>query len=150
MRCLPALLSTAVLITICASAQERPAAQPLLILDGQTIDRSTLAGPEPALRSKLRSLVIAQEKFWADHGTYTTDVSQLGLFSAAPGGVDSTWVQVLFAGGRSWSGRATYRGKVAKSCVIYVGKASDFPAPPVTERDSVRAREEGSPACDSF
>jgi hypothetical protein len=108
-------------------------------------------GPEAQLKSHLRNLVTAQEGFWADHGTYTTDVAQLNLFQRKRSSTDSVWVQVLFAGGRSWSGRALYLGKQpGKSCVIYVGAQSDFPSPPVSERDSVRATEEGSPVCDKF
>src|SRR5882672_2352576 len=34
------------------------------------------------LKSRLRNLVVAQEQFWAGHGTYTTDVSALGIFNS--------------------------------------------------------------------
>ena len=106
--------------------------------------------PDAQLKAQLRNLVTAEEKFWAEHGTYTTDVSQLGMFRAKSTSTDSTWAQVLYAGGRSWSGRALYRGKLGRSCAIYVGALSDFPSPPVTEADSLRATEEGAPVCDKF
>jgi hypothetical protein len=115
-----------------------------------SVGRTVSASPDALLKTRLRSLVIAQEKFWADHGTYTTDVSQLGMFGPKLPPADSVWVQVLFAGGRSWNGRALYFGKLRKSCVIYVGALSDLPSPPVSEVDSVRANAEGSPACDKF
>ena len=61
---------------------------------------------------------------------------------------DSIWVQVINAGGRSWSGRAIHIAARDKSCVIYVGLKTDLPSPPVTEADSVRATDEGAPVCD--
>lgn len=112
--------------------------------------RTVTISPDAQLRSKLHGLVTAQEKFWADHGTYTTDVSLLSMFRPKPSPSDSVWVQVLFAGGRSWSGRALYRGGLDKSCVVYIDALNDFPSSPVTEGDSVRATEEGSPVCDKF
>jgi hypothetical protein len=106
--------------------------------------------PDPrtaALKSALRNLVVAQERYFVDHGTYTTDVAALGVFRReAPR--DSIWVQVISAGGRSWSGRAIHIGARDRSCVIYVGEINDFPSQPVTEADSVRATNEGAPVCD--
>jgi hypothetical protein len=115
-----------------------------------SVGRTVAGSPDALLTARLRNLVMAQEKFWADHGTYTTDVSQLGMFGPKVPPADSVWVQVLFAGGRSWSGRALHFGKLRKSCVVYVGALSDLPSPPVSEVDSVRAKAEGSPACDKF
>jgi len=106
--------------------------------------------PDPrtsALKSALRNLVVAQERYFVDHGSYTTDVAALGVFRReAPR--DSIWVQVINAGGRSWSGRAVHIGARDKSCVVYVGLTTDLPSPPATEADSVRATDEGAPVCD--
>jgi hypothetical protein len=115
-----------------------------------SVGRTVAGSPDALLKTQLRSLVTAQEKFWADHGTYTTDVSQLSMFPPKPAPADSVWIQVLFAGGRSWSGRALYRAIRRKSCVGYIGALADFPSAPVSEGDSVRATAEGSPACDKF
>jgi hypothetical protein len=115
-----------------------------------SVGRTVAGSPDVLLKTQLRILVTAQEKFWADHGTYTTDVSQLGMFGTKAALPDSVWIEVLFAGGRSWSGRALYRGIRHKSCVVYIGALSDFPSPPVSEADSVRANAEGSPVCDKF
>jgi hypothetical protein len=89
---------------------------------------------------------MAEETFWADRGSYATAVSQLGMFGPKVPPADSVWVQILFAGGRSWSGRALYFGKLRKSCVVYVGALSDLPSAPVSEGISVRAQREGAPA----
>lgn len=102
------------------------------------------------LKSRLRQLVVAQESFFADHGTYTTHLAALGVLrSRSPGALrDSVWTQVIFASGRSWHGRVIHLGAQDTSCVIYVGLLTDFPSRPVTEADSVRARNEGEPICD--
>ncbi len=109
--------------------------------------------PTPELKRQLRGLVTAQEGYWADHGTYTTDVSALGLFAphrTPSTAADSVWLQVIQAGGRSWWGRAVYRGQSRKSCVIYVGTTADFTAPPTTDGAQVKAQNEGAPVCDTF
>jgi hypothetical protein len=100
------------------------------------------------MKGALRNLVVSQENYFANHGTYTTDVVALGALEPRAHRSDSLWVQVIFAGGRSWSGRVVHSAERGKSCAIYVGYSSDFPAPPVTERDSLPARNEGEPICD--
>ena len=117
---------------------------------------SALAAQQPAatregtLKTRLRNLVVAQEQYFMGHGTYTTDVAALKMFSPEQRPADSVWVQVVNAGGRSWWGRAVHMGDRSKSCVIYVGYATDLGSAPVTERDSTRAVNEGEPACDRF
>lgn len=108
--------------------------------------------PTPELKRQLRALVVAQEKYWADHGTYTTDAAALGVFKphrTLTTAADSVWVQVIQAGGRSWWGRAVPRGQI-KSCIIYIGIFADFTAPPTTDAAHVTAHEEGDPVCDTF
>src|SRR5919198_3153402 len=104
--------------------------------------------PAPELKRQLRALVTAQEGYWAEHGTYTTDAAALGVFKphrAPTTSADSVWVQVIQAGGRSWWGRAAPRGQNRKSCVIYVGTRADFTAPPATDGAQVKAQDEGAP-----
>jgi hypothetical protein len=142
MRCAPALMIGALIALAAPSAVWAQLLATVMRLP---------SSPDAVLKKGLRKLVTAQEQFWHDHGTYTTDVSQLGFHKGGQRWIDSVWVQVLSAGGRSWSGRAIHRGIGQKSCVIYVGVPSDFPSgAPVTERDSVRATEEGVPVCDKF
>jgi hypothetical protein len=99
------------------------------------------------MKSGLRNLVTAEEKYWADHGTYTTDLAALGLYPAPKGTRPSFLPQVIFAGGRGWSGIAVNR-RLNKSCVIFVGIVDELPAIPRTERDRVIASNEGEPACE--
>ena len=102
------------------------------------------------MRTRLRQLVTAQERHWMDHGTYTTDVSALGLFEKGrrtpP---DSASAQVISAGGRGWSGIATHRALRGRSCVIFVGSADELPKVPVTLTDRRPAEAEGKAACDA-
>ena len=109
------------------------------------------------LADGLRRLKIAEERYWAEHGTYTTDLSQLGLFTLKPPHEPSVvWLKVLFAGGRTWSGNANYILSTPendpshkKSCVIYVGNPADLPGGGVaTDGDHVQAPESGQVVCD--
>jgi hypothetical protein len=106
--------------------------------------------PTPALKNKLRQLVTAQEGYWAEHGTYTTDVAALGMYSKTSVRNDSIWVQVVQAGGRSWWGRASDRAHRDQSCVIFIGLPEDFTSRPATDGEKVKAQKEGEPICDSF
>jgi len=139
MKAVRALLLATILVSILStvSAQVIPAA-------ARTLD------PTSALKSKLRKLVTAQENHWAEHGTYTTDVAALGMFTRSAAGGDSILVQVIQAGGRSWWGRVVHRAHRDRSCVIYVGLTDDFTAPPTTDGAKVKAQGEAEPACDPF
>ncbi len=109
--------------------------------------------PTPELKRQLRGLVTAQEQYWAGHGTYTTDVWALGLFTphrTPTTAADSVWLQVIQAGGRSWWGRAVYRGQSKKTCIVYVGTTADFTTQPTTDGAQVKAQNEGAPVCDTF
>jgi hypothetical protein len=105
--------------------------------------------PDPrlsAVKLLLRDFVVTQEKYYFEHGTYTTDLPALRLLGAPK--PDSVVVYIIHAGGRSWTGAAFHHALRGKTCVIYVGFLNDFPSPPVTQADSVPAREEGQPVCD--
>jgi hypothetical protein len=129
--------------------------EPTLV--GQAPARAAQLGPhaETSLKEWLRQLVVRQETYYREHGTYTTDVAALGLFNAAgrsapSGKPDSIYLEVIQAGGRSWWGRAAYRGHGAKDCVVWVGTTGDFTAAPTTAAGKLQAPKEGEPVCDSF
>ena len=104
------------------------------------------------VRAQLRSLVTAQEGWWSQHGTYTTDAAALGFFPrrAPQAQADSVSVQVVFAGGRGWSAIGTHRGYPGRSCVMYVGVADELPKVPATRAEKLVATAEGAPTCDAF
>lgn len=102
-----------------------------------------------AMQSGLRNLVTLQEKYWMQHGSYTTDMSSLGIYS--PGAAmpkDSVWVQVIFAGSRGWTGMATRRGMKA-NCVVFIGSADELPKLPQTKVEKKLPASEGTPTCDA-
>lgn len=121
----------------------------------QAFTRGTSAKADSVVKHWLRYLVVSQERYYSQHGTYTTDVSALGLFTPPrhPGASekpDSIYLEVIQAGGRSWWGRGSLRGLRGKSCIVWVGTMVDFPAPPTTDGSKVQAPKEGAPTCDEF
>jgi hypothetical protein len=144
MKLLPALVTTTALLAkpLTVNAQQALAAQP-----GTQTDS--------VLKHWLRSLVVSQEHYYSEHGTYTTDVSALGLFTpprqpAVNAKPDSIYLEVIQAGGRSWWGRGSLRGHRGKSCIVWVGTMTDFPAPPTTDGSKAPGGKEGEPTCDQF
>jgi hypothetical protein len=98
------------------------------------------------MRAALRQLVTQEERYWMDHGTYTTDVAALGLYP--PITKDGVWAQVIFAGGRGWTGMATHPAARGRSCVVYVGAPDELPRLPTTRAQKTTPDREGLPACD--
>jgi len=100
--------------------------------------------PSPSeLRAAIGRLFVAQERYFADHGSYTTDIAALGLWK--PGTV---WFRVFHAGGGSWIGEAQAHSEPARSCVAFVGELTDFPSVQATASAQLRPTEEGEPVCD--
>lgn len=99
------------------------------------------------MKAGLRDLVAAEEKYFSDHGTYTTDGSALGIYPAKP---DHATVQVIFAGSRGWTGMATDHAVKGKSCVVYVGIEKELPGGvPKTMEAGLAAQAEAIPLCDA-
>jgi len=84
-----------------------------------------------SMKSDLRNLVNAQEGYFADNTTYTTD---LGTAYSTSAGVTVT---ISTATGTGWAASATHTG-TSVSCGIAVGSATN----PV-----VSSAAEGEPAC---
>jgi hypothetical protein len=105
--------------------------------------------------AKLRSVLAAQEMVYNEHGTYTTSMTTLSKYDpslsmrATAGRRDSVSVQVIFAGGRGWTGIASHWGLRGKSCVVYVGIADELPKLPITRADRRTPTEESVPICDA-
>jgi hypothetical protein len=107
------------------------------------------------MTAKLRDVLAAQESHYSDHGTYTTSLTALGRYDSrlAPPRANSTRrdsvsVQIIFAGGRGWTGIASHWGLRGKSCVVYVGMPEELPKLPITRADRRTPTEEGVPVCD--
>jgi hypothetical protein len=98
------------------------------------------------MKTALQDLIVAQEKYFSDHGTYMTDGSALGIYPLKSG---QPLVQVIFAGSRGWTGMATDRSLKGKSCVVYIGIEKELPGgTPKTMAAGTPAQTEAVPVCD--
>ena len=86
-----------------------------------------------ALRSDLRNLAVAEESFFYEKASYTTDTAAL-KFRPSPGVVITIATPV--PGG--WMATATHPQSYPLKCVIYYGDVTTPPAP---------ADREGVPGC---
>jgi prepilin-type N-terminal cleavage/methylation domain-containing protein len=83
-----------------------------------------------AMKSDLKNLITAQESWFADKTTYTTN---LGTSYAATTGVTVT---INAADGAGWKATATHSGVPGMSCKIYAGTSQ-----------VIAGQDEGAPAC---
>jgi hypothetical protein len=100
------------------------------------------ATPASVLKSALRLITAAQERYYAGHGTYAVSVDRLGYRPEA-----GIRVEILAAGARGWHGKATHDSQPGRSCVVFVGSLTGA-EPPRTDGDREMAGEEGVPLCD--
>jgi hypothetical protein len=111
---------------------------PALVMESRT----TIAD----MKAALHGLVDLQEKYFKAHGTYTTEGSALGIFPSKSG---QPVVQVIFAGGRGWSGIVQDSKIKGRSCVVFVGFKDELPGgAPRTHLKSLAAEHEAIPVCD--
>jgi len=92
------------------------------------------------IRTGLRRLVVAEETFFAENGTYTDDLDRL-QYKPAPG----SSIRFLWVSGTGWAASGTNAGITGKDCVIYVGRDRGAP----TTLKFVRKGKEGVPVCDA-
>ena len=101
------------------------------------------------MNRRLRNLVVQEEQFYADNGTYSRDVSRLSARVAGDtASVNHVQVQILWAGKKGWNAIASHADAPGKSCTIYVGDREKFPIVPRTRAEGIEASMEGIPACD--
>ncbi len=115
----------------------------------QTLRASTPPSTEAVQQMKdvLKTLVAAQEAYYADHGSYTTDMSALSAVIKKPFNKDAVWVRVSFAGGAGWTGIAQSRDLKNARCVVYIGDPADLPKIPQTFGQQT-PQGEGAITCD--
>lgn len=104
---------------------------------------ATPAASSADLREAIGRLTVAEERYYADHGTYTTDIAALRLWKPS-----AVWFRVFHAGGGSWIGEARTLNEPARSCVAFVGELTDFPSVQATAATQLSPTEEGDPVCD--
>lgn len=102
---------------------------------GARADRAQRGGDAEAytaaMKSDLRNLVTAQESYFADQVTYTSDLISLN-FTASSG----VTVRIGTASGTGWNATASHSGTSA-TCGIFVGSA----------RSPITGANEGEPRC---
>ena len=107
----------------------------------------SLDDAEKAIRSKLksdlRSLVTAQEAYYADHSAYADQIDNLKFRPASGSQISLTATQ-----NDSWGAMATDPSMPGKSCVIYVNLAERYRPKTLQEKRVATNKEEGAPICD--
>jgi hypothetical protein len=91
------------------------------------------------IRRSLRRLVLAEETFFAENGTYTEELSLIGLTPDK----DVT-VRFLWLSRDGWAASGTHSALPGRDCVVFVGKAQAAP----TTLKYLRRGREGVTVCD--
>jgi hypothetical protein len=108
----------------------------------QTANSAWQATPASVLKTVLRNVVAAQDKYRTTHSTFAGSLEVLRL---NPG--SDVKVHILAATGSGWRAKATHRARPGRSCVVFVGKLTVMEAPR-TAADGEMAGEERVPLCD--
>ncbi|MFL5531467.1 MAG: hypothetical protein ACJ8BC_05785 [Gemmatimonadales bacterium] len=106
--------------------------------NGSRVDPEIAAAAFTETRGTLRRLVVAEETFFAENGTYTDDLSHLGLKPDA-----NTTIRFLRISRDGLAARGTHTSLPGRDCVIFIGRARR----PATVKYGRRGRE-GVPVCD--
>jgi hypothetical protein len=108
----------------------------------QSANATWQSTPASVLKSSLRNVVAAQDKYRETHSGFASSVEALRVTPES--GVK---IQILGATPGGWRAKATHKERPGRSCVVFVGKlrASEFPR---TDGDGEMAGEERVPLCD--
>jgi hypothetical protein len=108
----------------------------------QTTSSAWQSTPASVLKSALRNVVAAQDKYRETHATFASSLETLRV---NPG--SEVKVQILAVTQNSWRAKATHRARPGRSCVVFVGRLAGADAPR-TDGDGEMAGEERVPLCD--
>lgn len=92
------------------------------------------------IRRSLRVLVVAEQGFYAENGTYSEDLNRLGYRPSGESNVKFLWLTR-----QGWAASGTHPALPGRDCVTYVGAAE---AAPTTMRFT-RSGREGVVVCDA-
>ena len=98
--------------------------------------------PASILKSSLRNVVAAQDKYRAFHPMFAGTVEALELNPGA-----DVKIQIQGVTPNGWRAKATHRARPGRSCVVFVGPLSGTELPR-TDADGETAGEERVPLCD--
>jgi hypothetical protein len=108
----------------------------------QSTNATWQSTPASILKSTLRNVVAAQDKYRATHPGFASSVEALRVSPES-----EVRVQLLGVTASGWRAKATHKARPGRSCVVFVGKlaATEFPR---TDGDGEMAGEERVPLCD--
>jgi hypothetical protein len=98
--------------------------------------------PASILKSALRNVVAAQDKYRVSHPVFASTIEALQLNSGA-----DVKIQIVGVTANGWRAKATHRARPGRSCVVFVGPLSGAELPK-TDGDGEMAGEERVPLCD--
>jgi hypothetical protein len=108
----------------------------------QTGSSAWQSTPASILKTSLRNVVAAQDKYRASHPVYASTLESLPL---SPGA--DVKIQILSVTANGFRAKATHKTRPGRSCVVFVGPLSG-PELPRTDGDGEMAGEERVPLCD--
>jgi hypothetical protein len=108
----------------------------------QSANSAWQSTPASVLKSTLRNVVQAQDKYRVSSPAYAKSVEALRI---NPG--SDVKVQIFGVTANGWRAKATHRARPGRSCVVFVGQLAGIEAPK-TEADGEMAGEERVPLCD--
>jgi hypothetical protein len=112
------------------------------VAPAQSANAAWQSTPASVLKSALRDVVQAQDKYRASHPAFAKSVEALRV---NPG--PDVKVQIFGVTANGWRAKATHRARPGRSCVVFVGQLTGVEAPK-TEADGQMAGEERVPLCD--
>jgi hypothetical protein len=98
--------------------------------------------PASVLKSTLRSVVQAQDKYHASNRAFAKSIEALRL-NTGP----EVRIHIFGVTPKGWRAKASHRARPGRSCVVFVGELAGV-EPPKTEADGEMAGEERVPLCD--
>jgi hypothetical protein len=98
--------------------------------------------PASILKTALRNVVTAQDKYRTTHPIFASTLEVLQL---NPG--PEVKIQILGVTANGWRAKAAHRARPGRSCVVFVGPVSGTELPK-TDGDGEMAGEERVPLCD--
>jgi hypothetical protein len=107
----------------------------------QSVNAAWQSTPASILKTTLRNVVQAQDKYRASHPAFAKSIEALRVSAA-----QEVKVQIFGVTAHGWRAKATHKARPGRSCVIFVGKLAG--EAPKTEADGEMAGEERVPLCD--
>jgi hypothetical protein len=108
----------------------------------QTGGASWQSPPASVLKSSLRNVVAAQDKYRTSHPVFASTLEALQLNPGA-----DVKIQILGVTAGGWRAKATHKSRPGRSCVVFVGQLTGSELPR-TDGDGEMAGEERVPFCD--